>query len=217
MPWSYSSLTAYETCPRRFLLTRVSKVVTEGDTEATLWGKTVHTALEHRIRDGTPMSDLLRKYEPIAARIAGMSGEVMTETQVSLNAGLQPTTWFGKDVWVRGIVDLTVKRDHKVMLLDWKTGKRKTDSDQLKLFAGMAFAVHPEVEEATTGFVWLKENKTDKEVFTRKDIPVIWQHFIPRVRRMEASHENNHWPAKPSGLCRNWCPVGRSNCEFCGK
>jgi hypothetical protein len=217
MPWSYSSLTAFETCPRRFYLTRVSKEVVEGDTEATLWGKTVHTALEHRIRDGKPMSDLLRKYEPIAARIAAMSGEVTTETPICLTESFKQTGWTSKDAWVRGIVDLTVKKDDKVLMLDWKTGKRKHDSDQLKLFAGMAFAVDPEVKEVTTGFVWLKENKTDKEKYYRDDVPTIWQHFIPRVRRLDAAHSNNNWPAKPSGLCRSWCPVGRNLCEFCGK
>ena len=45
-PWSYSALTSYETCPKRYQLTRVTKQVTEPQTEATRWGNEVHKALE---------------------------------------------------------------------------------------------------------------------------------------------------------------------------
>ena len=41
-PWSYSSLTSYETCPRRYDLVRNKRVVKEPPTEATIWGNKVH-------------------------------------------------------------------------------------------------------------------------------------------------------------------------------
>ena len=46
-PWSYSALSAFETCPRRYQLTRVTKEVVERQHEASIWGNKVHKHLEH--------------------------------------------------------------------------------------------------------------------------------------------------------------------------
>jgi hypothetical protein len=105
----------------------------------------------------------------------------------------------------------------KKMLVTHNTGKRKVDSDQLKLFAAMAFAHYPWVEKVVTGFIWLKEGKFDKESFTREQVPDIWNEFLPRVKRVELAYEQDKWPAKPSGLCKAWCPAGKPLCEFCGR
>ena len=65
VPWSYSSLQAFETCPRRFYLTRIAKLASEAQTQATLWGNEVHKALELavagtvlRITRGSPKNAL---------------------------------------------------------------------------------------------------------------------------------------------------------------
>ena len=41
--------------------------------------------------------------------------------------------------------------------------------------------------------------------------------FIPRVERVEYAIKNSVFNPNPSGLCRAWCPVPRSKCEFSGK
>lgn len=215
--WSFSSLSAFETCPLRYKLTRVTKVVQEPQSEAMLWGNRVHKALEERVRDGTPLPATLAGYESISAKIAGSGGSVVVEQKLTVNENFQPTSWFAKDAWCRGIVDVGVIGSTSAVILDWKTGNRKVDLDQLKLFAGMAFAHYPEIKTVKTGFVWLKENTIDKEEFTREQIGEIWGEFLPRVARLNQAFETGRWQPKPSGLCRSWCPVGKSNCEFCGK
>lgn len=215
--WSFSSLSAFEQCPLRYKLTRVNKVVKEPDTEATLWGKRVHTAFEKRIRDGKPFPALLAGYEPIAAKVSDSGGEIKVEMKIGVNRSFGATDFFAKDVWCRGVIDFVVIKDAKAVVLDWKTGKQKPGSDQLKLSAGMAFAKFPNVDVVDTGFVWLKNNKVDRDTFTREHVGDIWSSFMPRVERLNMAFENNRWPANPSGLCKNYCPVGKSNCEFCGK
>jgi hypothetical protein len=69
------------------------------------------------------------------------------------------------------------------------------------------FIQYPEVQVVNTGFIWLQDKKMDKEVFMREQTYDIWGAFLPRVRRLEEAHEKNHWPEKPSGLCRGWCGV----------
>ena len=217
--WSYSSLSAFETCPKRYYLTKVSKEVKEPQTQATLWGNQVHKALELRITKHTALPDGMEAFEPIASSVAAKAqgGKLEAEQKMALTKSFAPTTWFGKDVWVRGITDFTITKGDKAFIGDWKTGKPTPESAQLRLTAAMTFAAKPYVKTIHNAFVWLKTGEVTHESFTRDDIPVIWQEFMPRVQRLEIAMAENKWPAKPSGLCRKWCPVGKSLCDHCGE
>ena len=216
LPWSYSSLSAYENCPKRYYLTRIAKLVKEPQTQATLWGNEVHKALELAVKDKTPLAERFQSYAPLVEKINAMPGEKKTEAKFGLTASFKPTTFFGKDVWFRGVIDLTVVGSKNVAVLDYKTGKPKEDGDQLKLFAGSAFAQYPWAEKVKTSYLWLAHGQLSNREFTREDVPAIWQEFAPRVHRMVVAEEENKFPPNPSGLCRNWCPVGRKLCDFCG-
>ena len=215
-PWSYSALTSYETCPKRYQLTRVTKQVVEKQTEATKWGNEVHKALELFAKGQKPLPETMAEYGRYVRKILAIKGKRVIEERVALTSHFRKTTWMAKDVWVRGIIDIGVVGSETAYLLDWKTGKHRPDTDQLKLFAALAFAMYPWVSKVVTGFIWLKPKKFDKEVFTREQITEIWSEFLPRLSRLAHSYDSDKWLPKPSGLCKNWCPVGRSLCEFCG-
>lgn len=217
--WSYSSLTAFETCPKRYYLTKVSKQVKEPQTEATLWGNQVHKALEYRLVKRQPLPENMSMFEPIAAKVAtkAQGAKLEAEQKMALTKSFTPTSWFAKDVWVRGITDFTITKGDKVFIGDWKTGKPTPESAQLKLTAAMTMHQKPYINTVINAFVWLKTGEITHEVFTREDIPTIWQEFTPRVQRLEEAMDGNKWPARPSGLCRKWCPVGKSLCEHCGE
>ena len=217
LPWSYSSLTAFETCPRRYKLTRLEKKVVEPQTEATTHGNEVHKALELATKGEKPLPDKYKQYIPIVDRLKAKPGKKLIEWKFGLTASYKPTTFFASDVWCRGVIDYGVVTTTAACLLDHKTGKPKPDADQLKLFAGVAMATYPYVENVSTGYLWLAYNKTTSENFTRADIPEIWQEFGGRVARMEHAYKNDDFPPKPSGLCKSWCPCPRSMCEFSGK
>ena len=136
--WSYSSLTAFETCPKRYFHTRVAKDIVEPEGDALLWGSAVHKALENRVKDGTPLPTGMTQWEPICAKLRASPGEIFTERQLCLNYRFQPTAWYGDDAWVRGVVDVGVLRDDEIVALDYKTGKPKPDTDQLQLFAALS-------------------------------------------------------------------------------
>ena len=215
-PWSYSALTAFETCPKRFQLTRVTKQVGEKQTEATIWGNKVHKALELFAKGKEPLPPELKEYERYVNKILSYEGKRVIEERVALTKDFRQTKWMAKDVWVRGIIDIGVVGSETAYLLDWKTGKHRPDNDQLKLFAALAFAMYPWINKVVTGFIWLKVSKFDKQQFTREQLPEIWSEFLPRLSRVAVAYDQDKWLPKPSGLCKNWCPVGRSLCEFCG-
>jgi len=217
VPWSYSSLTAFETCPKRFKLTRLDKVVVEPASEAMTHGNLVHKALELATTGEKPLDAKFKQYQPIVERLRANPGKRLVEYKFGLTRSLRPTEFFGKDVWVRGVIDYALVQPKTAIVLDHKTGKPKIDHDQLKLFAAVAFSVFPYVEKVKTGYLWLAYNKTDTMDFTKDDLPEIWGDFGTRVQRMEHTFKTGDFPPKPSGLCRAWCPVGRKLCEFCGK
>lgn len=211
--WSYSSLTAFELCPRKYYETRVAKTVKEPETEVLRWGNAVHKALEERLRDGKELPKDMAQWEPLAAKLEARTGEIKVEQQLCVNHILSPTDWFGKDAWCRGVVDFMLIDDKKILALDWKTGKPKTDHDQLKLFAALLFHHYPAVEKVVTGYVWLAHgNKITTETFTRASVSDIWGEYLPRVRRLEHAMANDKWIPKPSGICRGWCYC--TGCEF---
>lgn len=212
--WSYSALTSYETCPHRHYLTRVAKTVKEQEGEAARWGKRVHQAFEDRIKTGKPLPTGLTQWEPMMQRLEGGKGEILAETQIALDENYQPVEWFDRRVWVRCVIDFGAINGSHAVLLDYKTGKPKPDSDQLRLFAAVIMALRPEVQTVSTGFVWLKTKNIYTEEFTRDQLPSLWQTFLPRVQRLGRSLEQDDWPKRPSGLCRNWCPC--TGCEFNG-
>lgn len=214
--WSYSALTAFETCPKRYYLTKVTKEVKEPQTDATLYGNRAHKALEKFVGENAPMPSEFTGLTPIGERMRALPGTKLTEMKVALTRNLTETTYFAKDVWYRGVFDLALKGKTKVAVFDYKTGKRKFDGDQMRLFAATAFTVFKYPTEVHTGYLWLKEDKLDTEVYKPEDVPVIWAEFTGRAARVEAAIESGRFPAKPSGLCRAWCPVGRSRCEHCG-
>lgn len=217
MTWSYSSLNAWEQCPRRYHLTRIAKVISEPQAEATLHGNEVHKALENAVGKALPLPEKYKQYIPIVELVRKAPGVKKAEHKFGLTSSFTPTDFWAKDVWCRGVLDLQVVTSDTVVVCDYKTGKPKVDADQLKLFAAAAFALHPRVNTVKTGYIWLAYGKLDTETFHRGDEAGIWQEFIPRVRAMDDAIARKEYVPKPSGLCRAHCPIPRRMCEFSGK
>lgn len=213
--WSYSALSAFETCPRQYHEMRVLKRWPDPPGEAQLYGIQVHKSIENRIKSGTPLPDYLHRAEPIVQSLEGSKGVVQAEYKLALNSQFKPVEFFARDCWVRAVGDVIKIHENRSLQLDWKTGKFRDGDDQLKLQAAVSFATYPHVDDITVVYAWLKEDRTTVRRFARDQSPQIWQDFLPRVRRMEHAYETDDFPPKPSGLCRKWCKV--TTCEFHGK
>ena len=211
--WSFSSLNTYYTCPRQYELTYVNPVIPYTQTEATIWGTRVHEALELYIRDGVPLGPEYLQFKSYADKVLSLPGIVRCEGQFGVTQDYKPTSFDDKAAWNRGIIDVSVVNGNKALVLDWKTGKVRPDSDQLKLFAGVTFAKYPEVDTVKTAYIWLSHGRDTRETYRREQVPEIWRHFREKVRRLELSYEHNQWIPKPSGLCNGWCGAGK-HCEY---
>lgn len=213
--WSHSVLDSFETCSRRHYLIKVAKTVIEPQSEQLLWGNQVHKAFENRLKGTAPLPAALAHHESLVDKLMNKQGNHLVEARWAIDASFRPVGFRDKNAWCRSVVDAGIVGVKSAVLVDWKTGNRKPNTDQLKLSAAMAFAQYPYLETVHTTFVWLKEKKLDSDMFTHEQVGEIWNDFLPRVERLKVAHETNTWPPKPSGLCKKYCPC--TTCEFHGK
>lgn len=150
IPWSFSTWSAYQTCPRQFYELRYAKNFTEPKSEKIIWGEEVHKALEDKAKEGTPVPKSMQHMEPIVQRILDAPGENHAELELACDANLRPTGFWDEATWVRGKGDLIKVNGTKAAAFDWKTGKIKANSLQLDLMAVLTFARFPQVENLST-------------------------------------------------------------------
>lgn len=203
IPWSWSSLEAYQTCPRRFYETKIVKNYKEPDNEQMVWGTDVHAALRSRIADGTPLPNNMLMYENVANKFATVDAdEIHCELETAVNSSLEPCGFWDDDCWNRGYEDYVALKGEKALTVDWKTGKVKPRSRQLDLSALRIFAKFPQINIVQSAFAYLQFDKWVRDTFYRKDYETRWGSFYEPISDMIYSEENNAWPAKPSGLCK---------------
>lgn len=227
--WSFSSMNKFETCPRQYNLTYNAKVIPFQDTVHTIWGKEVHSALEGYVKQRVeapdellpvinelaPIDDKYLPYVRWANRVIDMPGEKLIEWEFALTKSLTPTTFADQTAWCRGVIDVAVINGNKAIAIDWKTGKVRPDSDQLKMFAAVVMQQYPRVQSVKTVYVWLAHDQTTVETYHRDEhLAGIWRHFMAKAQRLEQAYEKDKWIPKPSGLCAGWCGAGAAHCEF---
>lgn len=215
--WSYSSLSLFQQCPRKYHRLKVVKDIKDKETEALIYGKEVHRVAEEYIRDGTPIPakhNYIQKYlDPLKA----LPGEKLCEYQMGLTKELNPCGFMDKEVWWRGIADLLVINGEKATLVDYKTGKssKYADIKQLELLSLATFKHFPEVKSVKAGLVFFVAEDLVKAEFVDAQLHDIWAKWAPELLRLEKSYEVDVWNAKPNFTCRNYCPV--KDCEHNGK
>lgn len=208
--WSYSRLKNYEVCPLRHLETDILKNVSEDDedNENLRWGDRVHKTAAARLGEKAPLPpDTHGILDPWVTRLEETPGKILVERKYAITKSLEPCGYFASNVWFRGIADVLKISGRVALAVDWKTGKIVEDSVQLALMAQCIFSHHPEIMKLRTEFIWLKEDATTREDFTREDMPALWAMLIPRVEKMRVSHETGEYPATPNRMCGRFCGV----------
>jgi len=205
--WSYSKLKNYETCPKRHYHCDVAKDVKDEESEHITYGNAVHKALAEAISGKNPLPNPFSGLQPWVDKVTTGDSTILVEQQLAITQELNPTEWFGKTAWYRGIADVIKIVGPVAVVLDWKTGKISEDGVQLALMAQCVFAHHPTIEKIRTEFVWLKEDATTRADFTRDDMVKVWAGLLPRVTMLKGAYDGANFPPKPGYLCRRFCPV----------
>lgn len=141
-------------------------------------------------------------------------GKKYAELKLALTTDLKPCDWFSKEAWVRGIVDLLIldEENRTAWVVDYKTGSNKyPDKGQLDLMALLIFAMYPAIERVNAALMFVVKGTMVKHKVDRCEVEKLWWDYRERTSRIIASHTNDVWNPKQSGLCP-WCPV--TSCEF---
>lgn len=214
--WSYSSMSLFMQCPKKYYELRVLKSIAEPPSEQMRYGLDVHKAAEEYIRDGTPIPekyaylneplDVLKKYK----------GDILCEKKLGVTRDLQPCEFDSPDVWWRGIADLLVINGDTARIVDYKTGKSGyPDTKQLELLALAVFIHYPEVQSVKAGLLFVVHTAFIKERYKRDSVAWRWAKWEEKTDQMEACYDNDVWNPKQNFTCKAWCPV--TSCAHNGR
>lgn len=206
--WSYSRWSCWSTCPLQYKFKHVDKLP-ETKSQAMLDGIRVHEALANVILKGdAPPPEVHKKTVALLEEIK-QQPRVIAEQQWAFDKGWSVRKWFGKDVWVRAILDVGILySDGTAEAIDWKYGKLAGDyDDQMELFALSVFKYMPSVSHVTTR---LHSAKTGAERFADYDAVDVPSTTDKWERRAIAMQEDTEFKPRPNDKCR-WCTWRKSN------
>jgi hypothetical protein len=216
--WSYTRYADYRRCPMFFAYKHLLKIK-EPAGPALQRGRDIHGDAERYLsaKRKPKLPATLRNFAERFEELRGLSPTV--EQQWGFTKDWTPTEWFGKDVWVRNVLDACVTyEDNTGDVIDHKTGKKYGGYDeQMELFAVSTFAKFPELTHVTTRLWFLDiEDKNEQEVlgeFTAKEVPALKKDWTKRVAPMFIDRK---FPPRPNDKCR-WCFLSRAKggpCKF---
>jgi hypothetical protein len=215
--WSYSGLSLFQQCPKKYYHLRVVKDIVEPETTAILYGKEVHLALEEHIRDGKPIPPQFSQFQDVADMLKSIPGDKLCEYKMGLTKDIQPCGFFDENVWFRGVADLLIVNGDQARVIDYKTGKSSEFADvkQLELMALAVFKHFPKVRRVKAGLIFLVANDFVKADYEKKDAPLTWLKWIQETDRIQSAYDTNVWNPKPNFTCRKYCLV--KDCQHNGK
>ena len=213
--WSYSSISTFKQCPKKYYHLKVAKDVRDTGSEAMLYGNQVHKAAENFIKEGTPIPKKFEYLNPIVNSLNAIEGDKHCELRFGISYDGEKhkeTKFFAKDVWFRGIADLVIVDGEKAYLVDYKTGKnaKYADTKQLDMLAAATFTYFPNVAIIKSALAYVVSNEFIKKDHTRDEQELLYTTFEEPLEALAAAEENEVWNAIDGPLCA-YCPV--TKCE----
>ena len=221
--WSYSSITLFDQCPKKYYHLRVAKDIVEKDSEQIIYGKEVHLVAEEYIRDDKPIPEKYAYIKPMLDKLRAIPGEKLCENKLAVKLTtdnrLVACDFFDKDTYWRGIADLIIldRENQEARVIDYKTGSssKYADTKQLKLLAGAVFTHYPEIKVIKAGLLFVVPKEFIKEEYDCHFRLAYFEQFRPLVQQLEDCHNNGVWNPKRNFSCKAWCPV--LDCHHNGK
>lgn len=215
--WSYSSISLFQQCPRKYYRLRVIKDIVEPPQEHLLYGSAVHKAAEEYVRDNTPIPEKFAFMKPHLDLLKSVPGEKFCEYEMGLTREFEPCAFKAPEVWMRGIADLLIIKDDKAKIVDYKTSKssRYADTKQLELLSLLVFKHFPQIKKVKAGLVFLVAEDVVGADYDGENQKAIWSKWLPELSRLEKSYEADVWNPRPNFTCKNYCPV--KDCEHNGR
>jgi hypothetical protein len=227
---SFSGMESFLQCAFKWAAEKYYKTVPYEESEAAKQGNRGHKTAENyalnKLDGGArPIEAEMLKYTQryLDFFLSLPGAEILVEKEMCCTKDLKPCGW--KDwntVWFRGKGDLLVIKDRKLIIPDWKFGKKKDDTFQIEVMVALADIWYGDKWDTADGkLIFVKEPDPAKalvslpKLITKADIPAIWEKIFAITNRMEQACEAGIFRKSTSGLCKQWC--GNLHCEHNGR
>jgi len=140
--WGISKWRDFEQCPAMYYAKNVTKEWKDFPNDAMNRGRQVHKSLEDAVKYELQLPEELARFNAfvgnvIEARNGGAT--VVPEHKFGMSIDYQRTPFFeGNNLRVRLALDLYIEKDRHVVIIDYKTGKHKTEHEEDAEFYGAA-------------------------------------------------------------------------------
>lgn len=218
---SPSSIGKFDTCPRQFRESYLTKSTPYVSSPAQERGNRFHKSAEEALQHNVPMIDEFAHTQPIIDALAAWPGRKEFEVKYAVNDLYLPVP-YNRRMLGNAIDLLTVQADGHARILDYKTGKPKASIDwwQLDCNALTVFANIDGIKTIRAAY-WQTEATRPDMALLKKDYRA--EDFVPEMKKvvdrkvliMRRAFDVDHFPPKPSGLCKAWCEV--YHCEHNGR
>jgi len=218
-PYSYSKLSIYKQCPRKYKYNYVYKLKRKpADRSALLKGGAVHSILEsYPIQSTHPLASKIQyitdKFLKTELGFNYMNRSSTREYKFALNDKLEPIP-YTKEALFYGIIDYVCIVDDLLHLIDWKTGKYKDqkwqDYNQLMFYAIYFFKTFKDVNSIKISYVYVEhENLENSIILERKYL----DNYIRELNNMINNVETDTTFTKQESPLCDWCDF----LDACGK
>ncbi len=208
--WSYSTLSLYQQCPKKYYHLKVAKDVVEAPSDAIAFGNKIHKIAQKYVEEDAPIPDeYVKAMQAPLDRLKAMPGDKLCENKLGLTEDLKPCGFFDKRVWWRGIADIIILQDDKAFTVDYKTGKKSQYADlkQLEILALALFKHYPHIKKVKAGLLFFFAEDFVKDEYVVDQQDELWGPWVSDVGLLEDSVNSGVWNAKPNFTCRGYCPV----------
>lgn len=207
--WSNSRLSDYEKCPLLAKLKHLDKShPKEPETAAQTDGQAAHKDAEDfgagRLKK---LPESLKLFPEEFKELAKHRKILKVEQQLAVNAEFKPADWFGRDAWLRVVLDATYSIEERGRVIDYKNGKvRAEDVEQLELYAIVKFAHEPHLLVVDTELWYLAHGELTAQSFTKAEAEKLKPKWQKAVKKMM---NDRTFKPTPGGHCR-WCWFGQA-------
>ena len=175
MSFSFSSLSAYNTCPFSYKLAYIDKVKPVRST-ALVKGSNVHSILEKfpdfiaskefKFNENLIVSNFLNSEIGNYFKDVLLNKKTAREFKFGLTKNFENDTF--KDSFFHGIIDLIYFDNDELNLCDYKTGKFKENQDFSQLLTYSLFFKN--YDKIKINYIYVEHNKVNSKVVTKEDI-----------------------------------------------
>lgn len=218
-PYSYSKISTYNSCPRKFKYMYIDKIPKEEKDDTPLRkGSFIHSLIEHNgDKNSIPKKELpiltskeekeftkiYNKFKNTELYKRYIETHGKHEVEFGIDKNLNTCGYFDEDCLVRGRIDYMCMFD-KLNIVDWKTGKVKPpqyqDGLQTLIYSLWAFQKFKKIRTVEVDYVYVEHIEKQEMLYDRKYINNYRKTLLKNIIEIE---KDEVFEKKPN-LC-DWC------------